>query len=56
MTDGIKGCTQIEEDEDGKKSRISCHKEVIGDFDKCCFGAMKWTETGLELFIQVIVG
>ena len=56
MTDGIKGCTQVEEDEDGEKSRISCHKEVVGDFDKCCFSAMEWAETGLELFIQVIVG
>ncbi len=55
MTDGIKGCTQVEEDEDGE-SGISCHKEVVYDFDECCFSAVEWTETGLELFIQVIVG
>ena len=56
MTDGIEGCTQVKEDEDGEDSRISCHKKVVGDFDECCFSAMKWAETGLELFIQVIVG
>ena len=37
MTDGIKGCTQVEEDEDGEESRVSCHKEVVGDFDKFCY-------------------
>ena len=56
MTDGIEGCTQVEEDEDGEESRISCHNEVVGDFDMCCFSAVEWAETGLELFIQVIVG
>ena len=25
MTDGIEGCTQVEEDEDGEESRIRCH-------------------------------
>lgn len=55
MTDGIKGCTQVEENEDGEESRISCHKKVVGDFDKCSFSAMEWAETGLELFIQVIM-
>ena len=50
--DGIEGCTQVEEDEDGE-SRIRC---LIGDFDECCFGAMEWAETRPELFIQVIVG
>ena len=44
MTDGIEGCTQVKEDEDGEDSRISCHKKVVGDFDECCFSAMKWAE------------
>ncbi len=56
MTDGIKGCTQVEEEEDHEESRISCHKEVVCDVDECCFSAVEWAETGLELFIQVIVG
>ena len=55
MTDGIKGCTQVQEDEDGEQSRISCHKEVVGEFDECCFSAMEWAESGLELFVKVIV-
>lgn len=55
VTDGIKGCTQVEENEDGEESRISCHKKVVGDLDKCCFSAMEWAATGLELFIQVIM-
>lgn len=36
MTDCIKGCTQVEEDEDGEESRISCHKEIIDDFVEFC--------------------
>ena len=58
MTDGIKGCTQVKEDEDGEESRVSCHNEIVSDFDfdKCCFSAMEWAETGLELFIQVVGG
>ena len=56
MTDGIKGCRQVEEDEDGEESGISCHEKVIGDFDECCFSVVEWTETRLELFIEVIVG
>lgn len=52
--DGVtEGC---EEDEDDKESRVSCHKEDIGDFDKSCFSVMEWVEMGLELFIQVNVG
>lgn len=53
MTDGIQGC---EEDEDGKESRVSCHEEDIGDFDKSSFSAFEWVEMGLELFMQVNVG
>ena len=36
------------------ESRIRCHKEVVGDFYERCFNDMEGT--GLELFIQVIVG
>ena len=34
MTDGIKGRTHVEEAEDCEKSRISCYKEVVGEFDE----------------------
>ena len=56
MSNGVKSCRQAEEDKDGEESRISCHEEVVGDFYECCFGAVKWAEAGLELFIKVIVG
>ena len=56
MTDGIKSCRQVEEDEDSEESGISCQEEVIGDFDESSFSAVEWAETRLELFVQVIVG
>ena len=28
---------------------------ITGDFDECCFSAVEWAETGLELFIQIVV-
>ena len=37
-------------------SRVSCHQEVVGDFYECCFCAVTGVETGLELFMEVIVG
>ena len=51
MTECIKGGTEVEEDEDDEESRISCHYEVVGYFDECCFSAVEWAETGLELII-----
>lgn len=46
MTDGIKGRTQVKEDEDGQQARISCHEDVIGDLCEGSFCAMEGVETG----------
>ena len=51
---GIEGCTQVEEDEEGEGTGVSRGEEVIKDFDECCFGAVKGTETRLEGFEEVI--
>lgn len=54
MGNGIKGRTQVEKDENGEKSRVCSHEEVIGYLHKSCFCTMKWTETRLELFVKTI--
>ena len=50
----VECCAEVEEDENCK-SVISCTEEVVGDFDKGCFSAVFWTETGLESFMEVVV-
>ena len=54
MGDGIKRGVEVEDDENGKESGVSCTEEVAGDFDQGCFSAMFWTETGLERFLEVV--
>ena len=46
----------LKEDEDGDNTRISSHEKVVSDLDESCFSAMMGTETGLELFIHVVIG
>ena len=53
MGDGVEGRTQIKENED--EDGVSCHEEVVSDFDEGCFSAMEGTETGLELFVETVV-
>ena len=56
MRNGVEGRTQIEEDEDGDETGVSCHEEVVGDLYEGCFCAVAGTETRLELFVQGIIG
>ena len=53
--ESIKGCGEIQEDEDGEETRISCTEEVVGDLNQSCFSAMSGAKTRLELFKEVIV-
>ena len=56
MRNGVKGHTEIEEDEDGDETGVSCHEEVIGDFYEGCFCPVAGTETKLELFVKAVLG
>ena len=48
MAQGVKGCTQVEEDEDG--TGVSESEELIEYFKGCGFCAVKWVKTGLDGF------
>lgn len=50
MAHGIEGCTQVEEDEDVKGTRVSGSEEVIENFKECGFCAVLWAKTRLEGF------
>ena len=56
MRNGVKGRTEIEEDEDGNETVISCHEEVVSDLYEGCFCAVVGTETRLELFVKAVIG
>ena len=55
MGDSIKGRSEVQEDEGGEGTGISCTEEVIGDLNQSCFSAMFGVKTRLELFKEVIV-
>ena len=40
MVDGVKGCTEVEEDEDGEGTFVSRAEDVICNFEECGFGAV----------------
>lgn len=52
--DGIARSSEIEEDKDGERSRVSCMEEVTGDFNQGCFSTVFWAETRLEWFVEVV--
>ena len=54
MVNGVKGSGEVQEDEYGEKARVRGEKEIICDFDKCSFSAVKPAETGLKLFEQSV--
>ena len=56
VRNSVEGRTQIEEDEDGDQTGVSCNEEVVGDLDEGRFCAMEGTETRLELFIKAVMG
>lgn len=45
VRDCIKGCTEIEKDEDGDKTSVSCHEKVVCDLYKGFVCSMAWTKT-----------
>lgn len=48
MRNGVKCSTEVEEDEDGERSGVSCTDEVVGDPNQGCFIAVFLAETGLK--------
>ena len=55
MGHSIKGSSEVQEDEDGEQTGVSCTEEVVGDLNQRCFSAMFGAKTRLELFKEVIV-
>ncbi|XP_030266920.1 piggyBac transposable element-derived protein 4-like [Sparus aurata] len=55
MGHSIKGSSEVQEDEDGEQTGVSCTEEVVGDLNQSCFSAMFGAKTRLELFKEVIV-
>ena len=55
MIDGIEGSAEVEEDENGERTRVGRAEDVIGDLEESCFCAVVTTEARLEGFIEVIV-
>ena len=54
MADGVKGGTEVKEDEDREVTRVCRQEDVVGDFYECGFSAVKGTEAGLKGFVKVI--
>ena len=40
MIDSVKGCSEIEENEDTEVARVRGEEVVVGDFEEGCFGAV----------------
>ena len=54
MVNGVKSCSEVQEDEDGEVAGVCGEEDVVGDFQESCFSAVLGTETGLKWFEQVI--
>lgn len=40
MTNGVEGCSKVEEDDDTEVTRVQGAKKVVGDFEGGCFSAV----------------
>lgn len=56
MRNCVKSCSEVKENENGKESGVSCHEEVVSDFNKRGFSALMLGETRLELFVNTVLG
>jgi len=54
VINGVKSCTEVEEEENGEGARIRGEEEVVGDFEQSGFGAVVSSEAGLEYFIHAV--
>ena len=41
VIDGVKGCAEVEEDEDGEGTSVGGSEDVVGDLDESGFSAVE---------------
>ena len=56
MRNCIKGCREVQEDDNTDVAGISSDEEVIGDFDEGSLCAVVCSEARLKGFIELMVG
>ena len=56
MGDCVKGCREVQEDQNTDVARICSDEEVVGDLDEGSFCAMACPEARLKEFIELMVG
>ena len=56
VRDCVEGCREVQQDEDADLARISCHKEVVGNFDQGGLSAVVCSVARLEGFEESMVG
>ena len=54
MINGVEGCSEVQEDEEGRRAGVGCHEDVICDSDQNCFGTVSRVETRLIFFVEVV--
>lgn len=54
VINGVKSCSEVQEDEEGGGAIVRCSEDVVGDPDQCCFGTVSGAETRLEFFGDVV--
>ena len=53
---GVKGCREIQQDQDTDAAYISSHEEIIGDLYQCSLGAVVGSVARLEGLKEFMVG
>ena len=56
MGDCVKGCREVQEDQNTDVARICSDEEVVGDLDEGSFCAMACPEARLKGFIELMGG
>ena len=56
MGDCVKGCREVQEDQNTDVARICSDEEVVGDLDEGSFHAMACPEARLKGFAELMVG
>ena len=52
MVNGVKGYSEVKEDQYVEVPRVCREEEIVCDFQESSFGAVLWAESRLEWFIQ----
>ena len=53
---GVKGCREVQQDQDTDAAYISSHEEIVGDLDKCSLSAVVGSVARLQGIEEFMVG